>query len=140
MTESDQDRVSGFHLNETIFSVSSPPCPNWASSWEEENWHKIGVVVRDARVKRVTHLHGNQALHILEQSRQSKSWKKKGLLVGKVAYRFTNPSNRKSKSRIADQPESEPSQEDGWCLTNTIELAPFKLNNSYPFWNNTSPI
>jgi len=124
MTESDQDLEWGFHLNETIYSVSSPPCPKWAKPLEQQNWQKLGVVVWDTRVNRVTHLHGNQALHVLEQSRQSKSSKKEGLLVGEVAYRFTIPSNRKSKSRIADQPESKPSQEDGWCLTNTIELAP----------------
>ena len=78
----------------------------------------------DARVIRVTHLHGSQALHILQQSRQSESWKKEGLLVGEVAYRITIPSNKKSKDKIADKPEPKPSQEDGWCLTHTIQLEP----------------
>lgn len=124
MAESNKDAVWGFHLNETMYSLSCPPCPKWANSWEQQNWHKLGVVVWDTRIKRVTHLHGNQVVHILEQSRQSKFWKKEGLLVGEVAYRIAIPSNKKSKSGIADQLKTMPSPEDGWCLTHTIQLAP----------------
>lgn len=79
-------------------------------------------MVWDARVNRVTHLYGSQAVHILEQSQQSKVWKKEGFLVGEVAYCIT--SHKKSKSQIAAQPEPKTSQEDGWCLTNSIQLAP----------------
>jgi len=124
MKDANQDLVWGFHINESIYSSFCPPCPKWAKSLEQQNWHTLGVVVWDARVNRITHLHGNQALQILEQSRQSESWKNEGLLVGEVAYHITIPSNKKSKSNIADQPESKPSQEDGWCLTHTIQLAP----------------
>jgi len=80
--------------------------------------------VWDARVNRVTHLHGSQAFHILEQSRQSKSWKKKGLLVGEVAYHITLPSTEKSKKQTKDEGGAQPVQKDGWCLTHTIQLAP----------------
>ena len=75
-------------------------------------------------MNRVTHLHGGEAVHVLEQSRKSKSWKQEGLLVGEVAYRVAIPSIKKSKSKTANQSEPKPSQEDGWCLTNTIQLAP----------------
>jgi hypothetical protein len=57
---------------------------------------KLGVVVWDSRINLVTHLRGSQAVFILEQSRQSKSWKK-GLWVGEVAYRITLPSSEKSE-------------------------------------------
>jgi hypothetical protein len=124
MTDSNKDPKWGFHLNDTTYSISCPPCPKWANSWEQQNWHKLGVIVWDARINRVTHLHGSQAVHILEQSRQSDSWKKEGLLVGEVAYRFTIPSDKKSKSKIADQFEPKLAQEEGWCLTNTIQLVP----------------
>ena len=87
----------------------------------------------DARVNRVTHLHGSQALHILEQSRQSKSWKKKGLLVGEISYRITIPSNKKSKDKIVDRPEQKPLQEDGWCLTHTIQLEPHQAQQFVSF-------
>ena len=121
MTDSNQDSVWGFHLNESIYSSSCPPGPKWAKPLEQQNWRSLGVVVWDARVNRVTHLRGNQALHILQQSRQSESWKKEGLLVGEVSYRTAIPLNKKSKSRIGNQPK--PSQEDGWCLPHTIQLA-----------------
>ncbi len=133
MADSNQDLVWGFHLNESSYSSSCPPCPKWTSSWEEQNWHKLGVLVWDARINRVTHLDGSQALQILEQSRQSESWKKEGLLVGEVAYRITIPSNKKSKSKIADEPGPKPSQEDGWRLTNTIQLAPDRAQQFVSF-------
>jgi len=84
----------------------------------------LGVVIWDAQINQVTHLYGSQAVAILEQSRKSASWKKEGLLVGEVAYRITIPSTKKSKRKTEDQSEQKPSQEDGWCLTNTIQLAP----------------
>ena len=123
MTDSKEEESWGFHLNESIYSLSGPSCPKWANSLEQQNWHTLGVVVWDARVNQVTHLHGSQALHILQKSRQSDTWKKQGLLVGEIAYRITIPSNKKSKGKIADQPRPKPSQEDGWCLTHTIQLA-----------------
>ncbi|MEP7135566.1 MAG: helix-turn-helix domain-containing protein [Chloroflexota bacterium] len=124
MTDSNQEPVWGFHLNETLHSISCLPCPNWANSWERQNWHKLGVVVWDAQIKRIAHLHGSQAVDILEVSRQSESWKKEGLLVGEVAYQIAIPSNKKSKRKTEDQPEQKISEEDGWCLTNTIQLTP----------------
>lgn len=124
MIDANKDSVWGFHLNETIYSLSCPPCPQWANSWGQQNWHKLGVVVWDARMNRVTHLQGSQAFHILEQSQKSEAWKNEGLLVGEFAYCITIPSHKKSKSRIADQPQPKTSQEDGWGLTNSIQLAP----------------
>lgn len=85
MANSNRNPVWGFHLNESIYSLSCPPYPKWAKSWEQEKWHTLGIVVWDAHVNRVTHLRGSQAQHILEQSRQSEAWKKEGLLVGEVA-------------------------------------------------------
>ena len=84
----------------------------------------MGVVVWDAQISRVTLLHGSQAVHILEHSRQSDTWKKDGLLVGEVAYRMTIPSNKNSKKKSEDQTEIKPLQENGWCLNNTIQLSP----------------
>ena len=124
MTNSIEDKTWGFHLNETIYSLICPPCPKWANSWEKENWHKIGVVVWDARIQRVTHLHGDQAFQLLEHLRQFDTWQKDGLLVGEVAYRITIPSNKKSKKISVDQPEDKPISNDGWCLTHTIQLSP----------------
>jgi len=124
MTASNKDPMWGFHLNQTLYSSSCPAYPKWASSWEQQNWNKLGVVVWDARINRVTYLHGSQAVSILEQLRQSESWKEQGVLVGEVAYQITIPSTRKSKRKTEDQLEEKPSHEDGWCLTHTIQLMP----------------
>ena len=134
MTDSNKNLSWDFHLNATIYSLSCPPCPKWANSWEQQNWHKLGVVVWDARVNRISHLHGSQAVHILEQSRYFEAWRNEGLLVGEVAYFIMIPSHKKSKSRTVDQLEPKPSQEeDGWCLTNTIQLAPSQAQQFVAF-------
>ena len=124
MIASTQNSEWGYHINETIYSYSCPPCPTWANSWEQQNWHKLGVVVWDARTSRVTHMFGSQAVNILEMSRKSRSWKKKGLIVGEIAYRITLPSNQKSKKKAEEPTDMKPPEEDGWCLTNTIQLPP----------------
>ena len=125
MTDSSKEKTWGIHLNETIYSSSScPPCLKWATLWEEENWSKIGVVIWDARINRVTHLRSSEAIDTLNHLRHSDAWKKEGLLVGEAAYRLTIPSSKKSKKRSEDQIETKPSQEDGWCLTHTIQLSP----------------
>ena len=125
MPDSNEKLTWGFHLNETIYSLACPPCPKWASFREQQKWSEIGVVVWDALICRVNHLHGSQAVHILlDHVQQSDTWEKEGLLVGEVAYCVTIPSNKKSKKRSEYQPEMKPSQEDGWCLTNTIPLLP----------------
>ncbi len=124
MTNPNEEHLWGFHINETIYSLSGPPCPKWANSWEQQNWQKLGVVVWDAQISRATLLHGSQAVRILDHSRQFDTWKKDGLLVGEVAYRMTIPSNKKSKKKSEDQTEMKPLQEDGWCLNNTIQLSP----------------
>ena len=46
------------------------------------------------------------------------------LLVGEIAYRITLPSNKKSKKKTEEPIETEPPEEDGWCLTHTIHLIP----------------
>jgi len=113
LTDSNPDPAWGFHFNKDIYSLSCPPCPKWPKTWEQQNWHRLGVVVWDTRANRVIHLNGSQALHILKESRQSKTWKEERLLVGEVAHRFAILSNRKSKSKIANGLDAEPSQEDG---------------------------
>jgi len=92
-----------------------------------------GSVVWDAGVKQVTHLYGRQALRILDHLRQSDAWRKDGLLIGEVAYNLTIPSEKKSKKKGGDQFETEPSQENGWCLTNTIQLSPDQVQQFLSF-------
>ncbi len=78
----------------------------------------------NSQINRVTHLRGSQAVSILEQSRQSKSWKKKGLLIGEMAYLIKLPSTEKSKNKTKDDDGEQPLRKDGWCFTHTMQLAP----------------
>ena len=133
MTDSNEEQTWGFHLNEHIYSSSCPPCPQWANSWKARNWRKLGVVLWDSQINRVTHLGGSQALRILDNLRKSDPWKKDGLLVGEVAYQLTIPSDKKTKKKCEDQSEIEPLQEDGWCLTNTIQLSPDQTHQFLSF-------
>ena len=75
---------------------------------EQQKWSEIGVIVWNALISRVTHLHGSQAIHILDHVQKSDTWKKEGLLVGEVAYYVIIPSNKKSKKRSEYQPEMKP--------------------------------
>jgi hypothetical protein len=56
-------------------------------------------------------MHGSQAVNILEMSRKSSSWKRKGLFVGEIAYRITIPSNKKSTNKtVAQESKSDKSK------------------------------
>jgi hypothetical protein len=125
MTNLTADKTLGFHMNEHLYSLAYPPCPKWVTSWESQKWHELGVVVWDSEIGRVTHLRGHQALSILNHSRKSDAWKENGLVVGEVAYCITLPPENASKKTMKDQAETKTTQEeDGWCLTNTIQLSP----------------
>ncbi len=68
----------GYHMNDSIYTLSCLPCPNWAKRFDQQSWNKLGVVVWDAQIQRITHLFGSQAMRILEEARESKEWQKKG--------------------------------------------------------------
>jgi len=84
----------------------------------------LGVVVWDAQIQRITHLFGSQAMRILEEARESKVWRKKGLVVGEIAYRITMPADKKPKGKVTERLTENKAEKDDWCLTNTIQLSP----------------
>jgi hypothetical protein len=114
----------GYHMNDSIYTLSCPPCPKWAKRFDQQSWNRLGVVVWDAHLQRITHLFGSQAMRILEEVRESKVWRKKGLVVGEIVYRITMPSDKKSKGKVSVQPIENKAGKDGWCLSNTIQLSP----------------
>lgn len=99
MTESTITSDWGMHLNESMYFMYCPPCPKWATAWESEKWHRLGVVVWDVNVRRVAHLRGREALDQLFYLRQIDTWKREGLLVGEFAYSVTIPDNTKPKKK-----------------------------------------
>ncbi|MBN8655651.1 MAG: hypothetical protein J0M11_07940 [Anaerolineae bacterium] len=63
-------------------------------------------------------------MRILEEARESKVWRKKGLVVGEIAYRITMPADKKPKGTVSEQLTENKAEKDDWCLTNTIQLSP----------------
>ena len=114
----------GYHMNDSIYTLSCPPCPKWAKRFDQQSWNRLGVVVWDAQIQRITHLFGSQAMRILEETRESKVWRKKGLVIGEIAYRITMPADKKSKGKVTEQLTENKAEKDDWCLTNTIQLSP----------------
>lgn len=95
--------------------------------------NKLGVVVWDAEIQRITHLFGSQAIRILEESRKSKAWRKKGLVVGEIVYRITMPADKKPKGKVSHLPTENKAEKDGWCLSNTIQLSPIQSKQFLSF-------
>jgi len=46
---------------------------------------------------------------------------------------LTIPSDKNSKKKSEDQSETKPLQEDGWCLTHTIQLSPDRTQQFLSF-------
>jgi len=63
-------------MNDSIYTLSRPPCPKWAKRFDQQSWNRLGVVVWDAQTQRITHLFGSQAIHILEEAWGSSVWRK----------------------------------------------------------------
>ncbi len=114
----------GYHMNDSIYTLLCPPCPKWAKRFGQQSWDRLGVVVWDVQTQRIMHLFGSQAMHILEEARESKVWRKKGLVVGEIVYRIIMPADKKSKGKVSEQPTENKAEKDGWCLSNTIQLSP----------------
>ena len=62
------EQVWGYHMNDSTYTLSCPPYPQWAKKFDQQHWNKLGVVVWDAETQQITHLFGGQALRILEES------------------------------------------------------------------------
>jgi hypothetical protein len=62
----------GYHMNDSIYTLSCPPYPTWAKRFDQQNWNRLGVVVWDAQTQRITHMFGSQTMRILEEARESK--------------------------------------------------------------------
>lgn len=114
----------GYHMNDSIYTLSCPPYLKWAKRFDQQNWNRLGVVVWDAQTQRITHMFGSQTLRILEEAQKSKAWKKKGLVVGTIAYRITMPADKKAKGKVTENPTENKMEKDDWCLTNAIQLSP----------------
>lgn len=69
----------------------------------------------------MAHLYARYALKLLENLQKTDTWKSHRFIVGSPAYRIPIPNTRRKKDTKETGDEL---QQEGWVLTNKIELAP----------------
>jgi len=104
----------GVHLNFDGHFSSPPTCPSWLTQIQQQDWQRRGIVVWDADLHLVAHLHAGYALELLEHLQDNDSWKTNGLVIGSPAFQLSASS--------ADNPA--PKMGGAWILENQMELRP----------------
>jgi len=76
------------HLNfEENFNPPSS-CPSWLTQIQQTSWQRRGIVVWDAELRVVTHLHAGYAFQLLEYLQANGDWKSNGFLMGSPTYQL----------------------------------------------------
>jgi len=70
----------GIHLNFEGYFASPPNTPPWLTQLQQQDWQQRGIVVWDADLHIVTHLHAGYALELLEQLHNDTAWKINGMV------------------------------------------------------------
>lgn len=103
----------GIHLNFEGHFSSLPSCPSWLTQLQQQDWQRRGIVVWNADLRIVTHLHAGYSLELLEHLQGNAAWKTNGLVIGSPAFQL-------STSRIG---APSPKVGGSWILENQIELS-----------------
>jgi hypothetical protein len=69
------------NLNFERYFSSPPSCPSWLTQLQQQDWQRGGIVVWDANLRIVAHLHAGYALELLEHIQGSETWKTIGLVI-----------------------------------------------------------
>ena len=77
----------GIHLNRDKGSTHSP-CPKWVKPGEKSEWSERGVVIWDEAAGQVTCLSPHQALDVLDDLRETPSWKSAPFCLSWNSYAF----------------------------------------------------
>ena len=102
----------GVHLNFEGHFSSPPSCPSWLTQLQQQDWQRRGIVVWDADLRIVAHLHAGYALELLEHLQGNHIWKTNGLVIGSPAFLLSGNAGN-SSSNIGG----------AWILENQIELS-----------------
>jgi hypothetical protein len=82
----------GIHLNSEGHFSSPPSCPFWLTPLQQQDWQRQGVIIWDAELRIVAHLHAGYALNLLEQIRANDTWKSNGCVIGSPTYQLSSES------------------------------------------------
>jgi len=80
----------GIHLNFERYSASPPNLSSWLTQLQQQDWQQRGIVLWDADIHIVTHLHAGYALELLEDLQGSDTWKTEGLVIGSPTYKLSS--------------------------------------------------
>ncbi len=112
----------GVHLNFEGHFSSPPSCPSWLTQLQQQDWQRRGIVVWDADLRIVTHLHAEYALELLEHLQGNHIWKTNGLVIGSPAFLLSGSADN-SSSNIGG----------AWILENQIELSADQVQDLVKF-------
>jgi hypothetical protein len=125
----------GIHINRAGYARSFPPAPpDWLNPAQKQDWSARGLVIWDARIKRVTHLYAVYALQILQEMNAKNDWKTDGITVGVPAYEISFEIRRGRRKKEAAEPLPEKSN-GKWILADQIGLSPLEAQDLYRFLN-----
>ena len=113
----------GMHLNFGGSFSSPPSCPSWLTQLQQQDWQRRGLVVWDANLRIVAHLHAGDGLELLEHLQGNDAWKTNGLVIGSPTFQLSTGS--------ADNPS--PKKEGAWILENLMELHPDQVQDLVEF-------
>ncbi len=112
----------GVHLNFEGHFSSPPSYPSWLTQLQQQDWQRRGIVVWDADLRIVTHLHAEYALELLEHLQGNHIWKTNGLGIGSPAFLLSGSAGN-SSSNIGG----------AWILENQIELSADQVQDLVKF-------
>jgi hypothetical protein len=112
----------GVHLNFEGHFSSPPSCPSWLTQLQQQDWQRRGIVVWDADLRIVAHLHAGYALELLEHLQGNHIWKTNGLVIGSPAFLLSGSAGN-SSSNIGG----------AWILENQIELSADQVQDLVKF-------
>jgi hypothetical protein len=91
-------------LPEGLLSQSTPDVsinPEWILPTDKDEWINRGVIIWDSEAKRVISLSPHQALDVLDDLRESTSWKSEPFILSWDSYSFPFSEDHRKELRLS---------------------------------------
>jgi hypothetical protein len=96
----NKEKAWGAHINLT--NKSTFPCPDWADLHAKSEWDKSGIIIWDKAGSRIIRLWHHQALDLLDDLRESSSWRNDGFLISWNSYSLPLSEKDRKARRSAE--------------------------------------